>query len=231
MLDLNEEGPEIHSVTTPPAAAAIPQFATAEYAHIPSSQRCEACGNFLGAEYYRLQGRMVCSDCASRLQSGLPTDSHAAFTRALLLGIGAAIVGLTAYATFTILTHIYLGYLALGVGWFIAKAMMKGSYGIGGRHYQITAVVLTYSAISLAEIPILISHILQNPKVHVTIGPLILHFWPRLLWTGIASPFLSLGAGASGIIGLFILFIGLRIAWTMTQARAIPLDGPYSVTA
>ena len=232
MLDLNEEGPEIHSVTTPPAViAAVPQFATAEYAHIPSSQRCEACGNFLGAEYYRLQNRMICSNCAARIQSGHPADSHAAFTRALLLGIGAAIVGLVVYATFTIVTHIYLGYLALGVGWFIAKAMLKGSGGLGGRHYQIAAVALTYAAISLAEIPILISHILQNPKVHITVGPLILHFWPRLLWTGIAAPFLSLGTGASGIIGLFILFIGLRIAWTMTQPRVIPLDGPFNANA
>jgi hypothetical protein len=229
MLDRNEEGPEIHSVTTPPAApGAMPQFATAEYAHIPSSERCAVCGNFLGGEYYRLQNRMICAACAARVQAGIPAESYTTFTRATLFGIGAAVVGLAGYAAFTMATHFYLGYLALGVGWLIAKAILKGSNGIGGRRYQILAVTLTYAAISLAEVPILLQRILQNPKIHLSLAVLLERIWPRLLWIGIASPFLNLRGGFSGAIGLFILFIGLRIAWTMTQARILPLDGPYA---
>ena len=58
------------------------------------------------------------------------------------------------YATFTIVTICTIGYIALAVGWLVAKAIMKGSNGIGGRRYQVAAVLLTYAAISLAAVPI-----------------------------------------------------------------------------
>jgi len=48
---------------------------------------------------------------------------------------------------------------------------------------------------------------------------------------GLASPFLALTNPVQGAIGLFILFIGLRIAWQLTQARSLSVDGPYSVTS
>jgi hypothetical protein len=43
----------------------------------------------------------------------------------------------------------------------VAKAMLMGSGGIGGRKYQITAVLLTYMAVSLSAIPIYI-HQMKN---------------------------------------------------------------------
>ncbi len=63
-------------------------------------------------------------------------------------------VGLAFYAGFTIVTDIYIGYVSLAVGWLVGKAIMLGSKGIGGRRYQIAAVILTYAAVSLAAIPI-----------------------------------------------------------------------------
>jgi len=100
---------------------------------------------------------MACRVCALQASEGQPSDSHAAYARGLLLGIGAAIAGLVAYAAFTIATGWYIGYLALGVGWLVAKAMLKGSNNIGGRRYQIAAVLLTYTAISTAAIPIILA--------------------------------------------------------------------------
>ena len=248
MLDINEEGPEFHSVTAPPAASAeIPQFATAEYAHIPGTERCQICGNLIPAEYYRINGRMACANCAQQSMAGQPTDSHVAFGRSLFFGAGAALVGLAVYATVVIITHWTIGYLALGVGWLVAKAMMKGSNGFGGRRYQIAAVLLTYAAISLSAIPIGVSyavkhgadhpksaHVSQNPfpeddsrpksASHVGLGAAM----GGLLLLGIASPFMALSTPASGAIGLFILFIGLRIAWQLTGAKPLAVDGPYS---
>lgn len=58
------------------------------------------------------------------------------------------------YSAFTILTHIEIGYVSLAVGFIVAKAMMMGSNGVGGRKYQITAVLLTYAAVSLSALPI-----------------------------------------------------------------------------
>jgi hypothetical protein len=242
-------------------AANVPQFSTAEYSHIPSSERCGICGNFISGEYYRVNNRMACGTCALQARDGQPKDSHAAFVRGLALGAGAALLGLILYATFTIVTHFYFGYIALGVGWIVGKAIMKGSGGIGGRRYQIAAVLLTYAAISVAAVPIGISFAVKNKQAEVKrvqqqqaanpfpddakqgaqdqtqaqratapaagMGGFLL----RLLFLGLASPFLELSDPLHGAIGLFILFIGLRIAFQITRAKPLEVDGPYSVTA
>jgi hypothetical protein len=50
-----------------------------------------------------------------------------------------------------------------------------------------------------------------------------------VLW-GLASPFLELQSPGSGILGLVILFVGLSIAYRMTKARRLSVDGPFNVT-
>ena len=63
-------------------------------------------------------------------------------------------VGLVLYAAFGILTGLVAGYLSLGVGYLIGKAMMMGSRGVGGLRYQVAAVLFTYASVSMAAIPI-----------------------------------------------------------------------------
>lgn len=233
----------------------MPQFATAEYAHIPGTERCRICNSFVMGDYYRVNNRMACAKCAGEARQGQPSDSHAAFARALLLGGGAALLGLILYAAFTIATNFYFGYIALGVGWLVAKAMLKGSNGIGGRRYQIAAVLLTYTAISVAAVPIGIAGAIKHGKekpVVVTpandansrdssapqgeaqegsgprgLGGLVL----QMLMLGLASPFMELQDPVHGLIGLVILFVGLRIAFQLTAARPLDVDGPYRVAA
>ena len=41
----------------------------------------------------------------------------------------------------------------------LVKAMMKGSGGIGGRRYQVAALLLTYGSVSMAAVPIAISQL------------------------------------------------------------------------
>src|ERR1700689_2455898 len=106
-----------------------PQFGTAEYVESPGADRAE-----------------------------LAKDTHAAYVRAIVFGIGAAILGMILYATFEIQTGIVIGYAALAVGWLVGKAMITGSNGVGGRRYQIAAVLLTYAAVSTAAIPIWIHY-------------------------------------------------------------------------
>ena len=101
---------------------------------------------------------MACEGCVQELERRQPADSHAGYVRGMLFGAGAAIVGMASYAGFTILTGLYIGYVSLAVGWLVGKAIMLGSKGIGGRRYQIAAVVLTYAAVSLAAVPIAISY-------------------------------------------------------------------------
>jgi len=161
-------------------------------------------------------------------------------------------VGMAGYAGFTILTGLYIGYVSLAVGWLVGKAIMLGSKGIGGRRYQIAAVILTYAAVSLAAVPIAISYQLKaksqtesvqpqqqqqsagdaensqpdqtQPKPKLSFGAAIL----QLLVIGLASPFLELQDPLHGIIGLVILMVGIRIAWQITAgSRRANIDGPY----
>jgi hypothetical protein len=45
---------------------------------------------------------------------------------------------------------------------------------------------------------------------------------------GIASPFLDLQNPTHGIIGLIILFVGLRFAWQFTAGRTLQVSGPHT---
>jgi hypothetical protein len=201
---------------------------------------------------------MACASCAERLQRELPQDSHTAFVRGLVFGIGAAILGLIFYAGFTIVTGIYIGYVSLAVGWLIGKAIMLGSKGRGGKRYQISAVALTYAAVSLAAIPIAIHYQSkardEGPAIHsrqplspddktagpgqaqspdsstpkMSLGALL----AKLLLIGLASPFLELKDPLHGVIGLVILLVGLQIAWKITQgSRVVDVHGPYDNSA
>jgi hypothetical protein len=194
---------------------------------------------------------MACEGCVQELQRRQPADSHAGYVRGILFGVGAAIVGMAGYAGFTILTGLYIGYVSLAVGWLVGRAIMLGSKGIGGRRYQIAAVILTYAAVSLAAVPIAISYQLKakshsesvqpqqqqsateaensqpeqaQPKPKLSFGAAIL----QLLVIGLASPFLELQDPVHGIIGLVILMVGIRIAWQITTgSRRANIEGPY----
>jgi hypothetical protein len=227
---------------------ATPQFTTAEYS---GGDRCVSCNQPLTARYYRVNNRMACEGCVQELERRQPSDSHAGYVRGMLFGVGAAIVGMAGYAGFTILTGLYIGYVSLAVGWLVGKAIMLGSKGIGGRRYQIAAVILTYAAVSLAAVPIAISYQVKaksesqsiqlqqqqsatnatndeagqtQPKSHPGFGAAIL----ELLLMGLASPLLEMQNPLHGIIGLVILIVGIRIAWQITAgSRRAEIQGPY----
>jgi hypothetical protein len=193
--------------------------------------------------------RIACETCVQELERRQPKDSHASYVRGMLFGVGAAIVGLILYAGFTILTGLYIGYVSLAVGWLVGKAIMLGSGGMGGRRYQIAAVLLTYAAVSLAAIPIAISYSMKEKSESQSIqlkqqkpstdspgsrtdsaqtkpsfGSAIL----QLLLIGLASPFLELQDPVHGVIGLIILLVGVRIAWKITVgSKRADIQGPY----
>ena len=148
-----------------------------------------------------------------------------ALSRAILFGLGAAILGCLLYAGFTIVTHIEIGYVALGVGYLVGKAMIAGSKGRGGRSFQIAAAVLTYLAVSMAAVPELLWSLHKEGSA---VGQISSRGWLVLTKYGVASPFLGLTHGIGGILGLFILFIGIRAAWRLTSASASTAASPFT---
>lgn len=133
-----------------------------------------------------------------------------------------------------------------------------GSRGVGGRRYQIGAVLLTYAAVSLAFIPIAIHYMrtypsqpkqtqsdTASPKTQPLTSPTsgggsrattptkpgLGEAIVKLTLLGLASPFFQLSSGTSGIIGLFILFIGMQFAWKITRGVQVAISGPYQAAA
>jgi hypothetical protein len=231
-----------------------PQFGTAEYLGSPGNDHCQFCHQPIAGSYYRVNDAMACSSCAEQMRGELAKDTHAAFVRGILFGVGAAIVGLALYATFAIVTGIVIGYASLAVGWMVGTAIMKGSKGVGGRRYQIAAVLLTYAAVSMAAIPIWIHYAGEQKanqtqqqrsesassdvaeqnqqsssaaeKPRMTLGAWLV----RVSLLGLASPFLEIWEGGpsfSWLIGLVILFVGMKFAWRITAGRPLEIFGPF----
>ena len=233
--------------------ADVPQFQTAEF-HGQSTgpagdPACCICKTPIAGSFYRVNGAKACSACSQRVLAARPRDSHAAFSRAVLYGIGGALLGLILYAAVGIFLHLEIGFVSLAVGFLVGKAMMMGSGNIGGRRYQWIAVVLTYAAVSLSAVPIAIAQYAKErpaaaqvqqaepsaqssapgtsqrastpPDLGKAIGLLLL--------LGLASPFLEFTSNAAGgLIGLIILLVGVRIAWRLTAGVGLPaVEGPF----
>lgn len=232
-----------------------PQFATAEYSDRPAEAACSSCGQKISGEYYRVNGAATCADCTRRLQEQTPLDSHQAFVRGLLFGVGAAVLGFILYVVFALTTGLVIGFVSLAVGYLVGKAIVLGSGGVGGRRYQVAAVLLTYMAVSLAAVPIAISvhmkhksaqqHTQVNdpaagPAASTAAAPAAPAPAPKMGFAkalglltvlGLASPFLALADPGHGVIGLIILLVGIRIAWQLTAARPLDISGPVASPA
>jgi uncharacterized protein (DUF983 family) len=198
---------------------------------------------------------MACPSCVEKARRERAQGGPAAFARAVTAGIGVAFVGLFAYALIAIILHGWvISIMAIMVGFFIAATMMRVSKGVGGRRYQIAAVLLTYAAVSMAAIPLWI-YFGNQPSAQQTErqkleaeqrqleqesgmkpqqptrqpdSTLTMGQWLwRATLLGLASPFLRLQAGPQGAIGLIILFVGMRMAWKIAAGHPFQVYGPF----
>jgi hypothetical protein len=219
----------------------VPQFARAEYSGGAGDPTCKSCGQPISGAYYQVNGAVTCATCAQQVKDQIPKDSHTSFARGVLFGIGGAILGLVLYVAVALTTGLIIGFVSLAVGYIVGKAVVMGSGGLGGRRYQIAAVLLTYMAVSLAAVPIAISQQMKqrSAQQHAQSGSATANA-PKmspakavatLALLGLASPFLALADPAHGIIGLIILFVGIRIAWRIAAGRPVKILGPLNEPA
>jgi hypothetical protein len=215
----------------------VPQFATAEFAPNGPTMTCAACRRPVTGPYFQINGKPACSECTRKIQEQIPKDSHAAFVRAVLFGVAGAILGFALYVIFALATGLVIGFVSLAVGFIVGKAMNLGSRGVGGRRYQIAAVLLTYLAVSMSAVPIAIHQMrlhraAQPPSTEAAAAqggrPNFIKVIGVLALVGIASPFLDLQNPTHGLIGLVILFVGMRFAWRFTAGRTLRVTGPHA---
>jgi hypothetical protein len=217
----------------------------------PNAQRCVVCKTPIGATYFHAQGQVICPMCAERIQSGQQKPPAIALGRAVLYGAGAALAGCILYAAVAILLHLEIGIIAIAVGIMVGKAVRAGANGLGGRPLQILAVLLTYFAITTSYIPVFFYQIAKDPqKIEQAkqraearkaarggtaapdagtqkppvglLGAILV-----LLLLFAFAPFFGLTTGISGLISLFIIFIGLKQAWALTGRTELLVMGPY----
>ena len=216
-----------------------------------SGPECVVCHQPTGENYYHAQGHVVCPGCAGRIQIGQQAPPALSLVRAALYGGAAAFAGFLLYVLVAVLFNLEIGIIAILVGWMVGKAIRHASNGLGGRPQQILAVTLTYFAISTSYIPVMIYQYVKSPSgqemarkqsaeleqrkgqvestqqtERASAGALLF----GILTLAAIGPFLALqGSIASGLISLFILFIGMQRAWGMTGRADIFVTGPYAV--
>ena len=134
--------------------------------------------------------------------------ARAAYPTALVYGGVAAAVGAVGYAMVG-LTGFMVSIVVIGIGWLVAKAMMTASEGVGGRQFQIAAVLLTYFAATCGRLLDMIWAIHRAGGGLGNVSPVL------VLLYAVAGPFLRLSNPINGLLGLLILFFGLRTAWQL----------------
>jgi hypothetical protein len=194
---------------------------------------CAACKQPISGVYYQVNNHVICPACAARIEAGKQAARPVPLFRAVIYGAGAALAGCMLYAA-VLAMGVQIGIVALAVGWMVGKAIRHASYGVGGRPQQILAVALTYFAISTSFLPasfmVRMKHAARHDQTTTTTSAVSPgEAVAELLVLATISPFLELSSSpVSGLISLFILFLGLQRAWAMTARHEILVTGPYT---
>lgn len=112
---------------------------------------CTHCGTALRGSYHVINETVACAKCRYAAEE---KQASGGFGRALLYGIGAAIVGAIGYYLFVSLTGLEWGLITALVGVGVGQAVRIGSRSQGGRKFQLLAVVLAYLAMGGAYLPL-----------------------------------------------------------------------------
>jgi hypothetical protein len=146
------------------------------------------------------------------------------FAWGIVGGIAGAIAGAILYVAFIEATHFRIGYLSVAVAFLVAKGMMVASKAKGGFQYQVTAVALTCVAVAVGNAAMLYVAISQKREIVLSLHSILV-----LLKYGAEDPILRFQtSGARAVIGLVILYVGLRAAWRMTSGNPEAMSHPFT---
>ncbi len=203
------------------------QFERAEFTSPAAGLACSQCGGPAMPEYYEFRSKIYCGICRQRIEQSLgQLRASGSMSLALGYGLAAAAAGFLLSWGVQAITGYQVGLIALAVGWLVGQAVRKGSGGLGGRRYQIIAVALTYVSIASSHLPAILTYFGEHAaKSGHAIGSIQFVFAFGL---AMALPFLAL---PKGILGLFIIGIGLFEAWKFTRGVKVEFSGPFSVNA
>ena len=215
---------------------------------------CSSCHASIETEYYHINGNIYCSRCRTAIESAAETpQGFAPFATAGLFGLGAGIVGAAIYFAVMAIAHLEIGIVAILIGYMVGYAIRKGTRGRGGLRFQILAAALTYLSVALAYSPIAMSVIARSAQqgqasratgtngalttpaasrastAKPTSGMIFVAITLLLAFSAAFPVLVAVASFPTGLITLFIIFIGMRQAWRMTRAPWLDILGPYRV--
>src|SRR4051794_19942974 len=135
------------------------QFDQVELAAAAAIKMCALCQRQITDAYYEAGGAVLCPSCSDKFSGR--TVGMKAFPRALLFGAGAALLGTIVWFLIMKLADMELGIVAIGVGFFVGRAVRVGSGGMGGWKYQALAMFLTYASICSSYVPFILKGLAQ----------------------------------------------------------------------
>ena len=218
------------SATADGSGGAEMQFDKVELAAPGEAQSCRICKRPIEGEYFEIARNVICGACAGALAGS--KQGRGAFGRALLYGVGAALLGTIAWYAIVKITDREFGLLAIGVGLFVGIAVKKGARGLGGWRYQALAMALTYVSITASYVPLVIAErrrellwrvrracqggLRAGARRGAVVRSGWCSAWPsrRPSWAAPATSW-----------GFLIIGIGLYEAWKIN--RRVPLSGPF----
>jgi hypothetical protein len=135
----------------------------------PAPPSCGACQRPISSHYFRAGDTILCEACRHHYELELAQRWELKYlARSWGFGLVAALAGATLWGGIIWFTGYELGLVAVVVGLMVGGAVKVGSGRRGGRPYQVTAVLLTYLAVSLAYVPLVIQGLQQAAEEEAT---------------------------------------------------------------
>ena len=251
-MSLNPQAaPSLQFDTATPAA-------TRQAAAPAEGVTCAVCQRAIPDKYFDVNGQPACDRCRIQIerQAETPTE-FSTFGKAVLYGLGAAILGAMVYYAVIAITNFEIGLVAIAIGFMVGFAVRKAAGDRGGLRFQILAIVLTYWAVGLAYTPFLFTGDDEGQQ-EAQIAPastaatatepepepepastpaetpagaggvaLAIGIVFALTW---ALPVLSVMSSLpGGLISAAIIAFGMQQAWRMTGAPELVITGPFRI--
>ncbi|MGV3622727.1 MAG: hypothetical protein ACO1OB_18050 [Archangium sp.] len=184
--------------------------------------QCAACGTVLEHQYWTAGPATVCRNCADQLRAGPPKEGgFMRVLKAFMLGNGAGLLGAIGYGAIIFFTDYQLALITIFIGWFVGRAVMKGSDNLGGRGYQVMSALLTYFWCMQAFVPSVVKGMTEGDEALPTIAAVLI------------APFVSLVLpffGDMGILGILILGFGVFRGWREPRRIEVQVEGPFDLS-
>ncbi len=123
---------------------------------------CIACNQPIETSYYALADQILCPTCRDTISVSPKVSGLVRFAKAFCFGTLAGLLGALIWYMIRVVANIELGLIAILVGFMVGKAVHYATAGKGGILYQILAVLITYSCISVNYVPDIFQALMED---------------------------------------------------------------------